>query len=97
MERRWTGPAGLREALLKRQDVILTVFTENLMTYGLGRRVDSRDMPSVRTIVRDAAQRGNKHVGIHHGRHRQPGVSHVGRRVRRDHHARQALTQKFRA
>ena len=54
------GPDGLREALLKRQDVILTVFTENLMTYGLGRRIESFDMPSVRTIVRDASQRGNR-------------------------------------
>jgi mono/diheme cytochrome c family protein len=50
------GPAGLRDALLKHQDVFLQTFTENLMTYALGRRVEYYDMPTVRAIVRDAAQ-----------------------------------------
>jgi mono/diheme cytochrome c family protein len=50
------GPLGLRAALLKRKDVVLLTFTENLMTYGLGRRLESYDMPAVRVIVRDAAQ-----------------------------------------
>jgi mono/diheme cytochrome c family protein len=50
------GPAGLREALLKHKDVFLQTFTENLMTYALGRRVEYYDMPTVRAIVRDAAQ-----------------------------------------
>ena len=50
------GPAGLRDALLKHQDVFLETFTENLMTYALGRRVEYSDMPTVRAIVRDAAQ-----------------------------------------
>ena len=31
-------------------------FTENLMTYALGRSLDYRDMPTVRRIVRDAAK-----------------------------------------
>ena len=30
--------------------------TEKLMTYALGRGLDYRDMPAVRTIVRDAAR-----------------------------------------
>ena len=34
------GPAGLRAALLTHQDVVLQTFTENLMTYALGRRVE---------------------------------------------------------
>ena len=55
-----TGPADLRAALLRRQDVILLSFTENLMTYAIGRRVDYRDMPAVRAIVRDAARNGNR-------------------------------------
>ena len=42
------GPAGLRDALLKHQDVFLQTFTENLMTYALGRRVEYYDMPTVR-------------------------------------------------
>jgi Protein of unknown function (DUF1592)/Protein of unknown function (DUF1588)/Protein of unknown function (DUF1585)/Protein of unknown function (DUF1595) len=48
------GPVGLRNALLKRQDVIITSFTESLMTYALGRRVEYYDMPAIRQIVRDA-------------------------------------------
>jgi hypothetical protein len=50
------GPQGLRNALLKHQDVFLLSFTESLMTYALGRRVEYFDMPTVRTIVRDAAK-----------------------------------------
>jgi hypothetical protein len=50
------GPAGLRNALLKHKDAFLQSFTENLMTYGLGRRVEYYDMPAVRQIVRDAAK-----------------------------------------
>jgi hypothetical protein len=48
------GPAGLRQALLKYQDVFLATFTESLMTYALGRRVEYYDMPTVRAIAREA-------------------------------------------
>jgi len=48
------GPIALRNALLKHQDVIMLSFTESLMTYALGRRVEYYDMPTVRQIVRDA-------------------------------------------
>jgi hypothetical protein len=55
----WDGtkvetPADLREALLKHRESLLRVFTQNLMAYGLGRRVEYFDMPSVRGIVRAA-------------------------------------------
>ena len=50
------GAAALRTALLKHQDVFLETFTENLMTYALGRRVEYYDMPAIRAIVRDAAR-----------------------------------------
>lgn len=50
------GPGDLRDALLDRQDVIFQVFTENLMAYALGRRVEYYDMPTVRAITRDAAE-----------------------------------------
>jgi hypothetical protein len=53
------GPAGLRSVLLKRKDVVLRTFTENLMAYGLGRRLESYDMPTIRKIVRDAAPAQN--------------------------------------
>ena len=52
------GPAGLRSALLKHQDVFLETFTESLMTYALGRRVEYSDMPAIRRIVRDAGKNG---------------------------------------
>ena len=47
------GPAGLRDALLKHKDAVLLSFTERLMTYALGRRLEPSDMPAVRAIVRD--------------------------------------------
>ncbi len=50
------GPAGLRAALLKHQDMFILSFTERLMTYSLGRRVEPFDMPAIRTIIRDAAK-----------------------------------------
>jgi mono/diheme cytochrome c family protein len=49
------GPAGLRAALLTHKDAFLLSFTEHLMTYALGRRVETFDMPVVRAIIRDAA------------------------------------------
>ena len=54
------GPAGLRQAMLKHSDVFLQTFTENLMTYALGRRVEYTDMPAVRAIIRDAARTNNR-------------------------------------
>jgi hypothetical protein len=51
-----SGPIGLRQALMKRSDVVLTSFTESLMTYALGRRIEHFDMPTVRSIVRDAGK-----------------------------------------
>jgi hypothetical protein len=50
-----SGAAGLREALLRHQDVVLLSFTRNLMTYALGRRVEASDMPAVRRIIKNAA------------------------------------------
>ncbi|HEX8028691.1 MAG TPA: DUF1592 domain-containing protein [Vicinamibacterales bacterium] len=55
-----TGPNGLRAALLKHQDMFFLSFTERLMTYSLGRRVESYDMPAIRKIVRDAARDNNR-------------------------------------
>ena len=54
------GPAGLRQAILKHADVVLMSFTENLMTYALGRRVEYTDMPAVRAIIRDAGRSNNR-------------------------------------
>jgi mono/diheme cytochrome c family protein len=54
------GPEGLREALLKHQDVVLLSFTERLMTFGLGRRLSATDMPTVRAIIRQAATQDHR-------------------------------------
>jgi hypothetical protein len=54
------GPADLRDALVKRSDVVLLSFTESLMTYALGRPIEHTDMPAIRAIVREAARNGNR-------------------------------------
>ena len=55
-----TGPADLRQALLKRSGVLVQNFAENLMTFALGRRLGHEDMPAVRAVVR--------HAGTEHDR-----------------------------
>jgi len=51
-----TGPDDLRRVLVARPDhQFVQAFTENLMTFALGRSLDYRDMPTVRRIVRQAA------------------------------------------
>jgi mono/diheme cytochrome c family protein len=50
------GVVSLRKALLSRPEVFVTTLTEKLLTYGLGRGLDYRDMPEVRKIVHSAAQ-----------------------------------------
>ena len=48
--------ADLTKALLKRPLPLMRNFTENLMAYAIGRRVEDHDMTTVRAIVRDAAK-----------------------------------------
>jgi hypothetical protein len=55
-----SGPNGLRSALLKHQDAVLLSFTEHLLTYALGRRIDANDMWAVRRIIRDAEKKNLK-------------------------------------
>ncbi len=50
----------LVRALLKRPIPLVRNFTENLMAYALGRRVEDYDQPAIRTIVRDAQAKGFK-------------------------------------
>jgi hypothetical protein len=52
------GPASLNRAILKHTDMFVSAFGENLMTYGLGRVVDYRDMPVLRSIVKNAEKSG---------------------------------------
>jgi mono/diheme cytochrome c family protein len=50
------GPIALRNAILSRPEAFMTVLTERIMTYALGRGVEPSDMPVVRSIVRKAGQ-----------------------------------------
>jgi len=54
------GPADLRQALLNHSDGVIRNFTDNLMSYAIGRRIEYYDQPSIRTITRKAAQNGNR-------------------------------------
>ena len=49
------GPAALRTAVLRRPENFVTTVTEKMLIYGLGRTIEHRDMPTVRSIVRGAA------------------------------------------
>jgi hypothetical protein len=49
------GVVTLREAILARPDVFVGTMTEKMMTYALGRGVDARDMPAIRTVLRKSA------------------------------------------
>ncbi|MES2604560.1 MAG: DUF1592 domain-containing protein, partial [Pseudomonadota bacterium] len=49
------GPEQLRTALLAKPNNFVQGLTEKLMIYALGRKLDARDMPIVRDVVRQAA------------------------------------------
>jgi hypothetical protein len=51
------GPNGLKSLLLNQhRDDFVSTFTQKLLTYALGRGVEASDLPSVRTIMREAAK-----------------------------------------
>jgi hypothetical protein len=54
------GPVSLRNAILSHSDALVGNFTEKLLAYALGRVVDYRDMPMVRSIERDAESDNNR-------------------------------------
>ena len=49
------GPEDLSQALVADPDRFVQAFTENLLTFALGRSIDYRDMPTVRRIVGGAS------------------------------------------
>jgi hypothetical protein len=55
-----SGPDDLRALLLRYQDAFIATFTEHLMSYALGRRIEYYDMPTIRDIDQDASTKGNK-------------------------------------
>jgi hypothetical protein len=58
------GPVALREAILSRPEAFVTVLTERMLTYALGRGVEPSDMPVVRNIVKKAAQNNYRFASI---------------------------------
>jgi mono/diheme cytochrome c family protein len=50
------GPIALRQAILSRPNAFVTIVTQRMMTYALGRKLEPGDMPVVRGIVKKAAQ-----------------------------------------
>jgi mono/diheme cytochrome c family protein len=61
------GPAGLRDVLMKKQDMFVENFTERLMTYALGRGVEEYDYAALRKIAREAAPDNQKWSSIIYG------------------------------
>ncbi len=55
-----TNPAELAAVLLKRPIPLVRTFTDNLMAYALGRRVEYYDQPTVRAITKAAEPGGYK-------------------------------------
>ena len=49
------GPSELREALLVRPEAFVGTFARKLLTYAVGRGLEASDAPSVRQILREAA------------------------------------------
>ncbi len=54
------SPGDLRQALQNHSTSLIRTFTENLMAYALGRRVEYYDMPAIRAIERAAAANDNR-------------------------------------
>ena len=50
------GPEDLRRALAAKPDQFVQAFTENLLSFALGRSIDYNDMPAVRSLVRQASK-----------------------------------------
>ena len=58
------GPIELRNALLHYSPQFVRTVTEKLMTFSLGRGVETEDMPVIRSIVRDAEKNGDRFQSI---------------------------------
>jgi len=52
----FVGPDEMRAALLREPKRFVGTVTEKLLTYALGRNLESYDMPAVRAIIRSAAE-----------------------------------------
>jgi hypothetical protein len=48
-----SGPSGLKTLLLSHPDQFVNATVSRLLTYALGRELDSRDQPAVRRIIQE--------------------------------------------
>lgn len=58
------GPAEFRKALLGKEEDFVSTVVEKLLTYALGRGLESYDMPVVRSITRASAASGHRWSAI---------------------------------
>lgn len=58
------GPSGLKHVLLARRDEFVECFVEKLLTYALGRGLESYDRPTVREIRREAERDGYRFEAV---------------------------------
>ena len=61
------GPNELRALLLSHADDFLTTAVDRLLTYALGRGLEATDMPTVRQIMRDAADEDHRFAALVQG------------------------------
>ena len=54
------GPNGLRALLASHSDDFVRTFSERLLSYALGRILESSDQPAIRQIARESATQGNR-------------------------------------
>jgi mono/diheme cytochrome c family protein len=57
---RFEGVAGLEQALSKRPELFVGTLAEKLLTFALGRGIETYDAPAVRKIVRDARAQSDR-------------------------------------
>jgi hypothetical protein len=55
-----SSPAELQAGLLNHKVALVRTFTRNLMAYALGKRIDAKDMPTVRAVAHAGEQNGYK-------------------------------------
>jgi hypothetical protein len=54
------GPLEFRKLLVGREDLVMHTVAEKLLTYALGRHLESYDQPAVRGILRESAPRNHR-------------------------------------
>ncbi len=58
------GVVGLRQALVARRDLFVSLMTEKMLTYAVGRGLDFHDKPVVRAVTREAAKKDYRFSAI---------------------------------